>query len=320
MLIINEKTIEELTDPVELTDVMEKAMLTYSRGDFIMPDRSHMDFDGNTLLLMPSKNGNYIGTKVVTLFPGNRSKGEPVLYGTVILNDGNSGKPVAILNGAKLTAVRTAAVGSAGIRHTSPDNASSLGVIGAGVQGYNQAVFACRNRPIKKIFIYDNFSDRLRNLHDCLVNTLEGVEIVIARNADELCRNSEIIITATNSCYAVLPDDQNLLKGKSIIAIGSYKPEMVELPDSLFPLLENVFIDVEVAIEESGDLIHPISKGILRREQIKVLSDILEDKISINKNQTTLYKSVGMALFDLFAASYFYQKALESGTGVEVLF
>ncbi len=320
MLIINDKTIAELSNPVELTDVMEEAMKVYGAGDFVMPARSHMDFNGNTLLSMPSSHGNFFSTKLVSLFPDNPKKGHPVLYGTVILNDGQSGKPLALLNGAKLTAVRTAAVGSAGVRYISPTNASTLGVIGAGVQGLHQAWFACKNRPIKSILIFDAYTELLKPLSENLKKLLPDVEVRIAKSKEECCDNSEIIITATNSTSPVLPNNADLLLGKSIIAIGSYKPDMIELPKALFPLLDHYFIDVDMAVEESGDLIHPINNGWFEKENIHLLSEAMTGKIKINPDKTNLYKSVGMALFDLFAAQFIFEKAKKSGKGELVNF
>jgi len=320
MLILNEQAISSLTDPVELCDAMEQAMIAYAEDNYIMPNRSHMNFNGDTLLLMPSAHGKYFCTKLVSLFPGNPQKGHPVLYGTVILNDGSTGKPLALLNGAKLTAMRTAAVGSVGIRHTSPENAGTLGLIGAGVQGIHQVLFACKNRPIKKITVYDQLPEKLSQFISQLEEQLPRLEFRIAADPAEICRNSEIIITATTSTSAVLPSNPELLKGKSIIAIGSYKPEMIELPDELFSLIDICFIDVDIAIEESGDLIHPLAKGLIMKEQVRMLSDLIKGTISIDKTKTSLYKSVGMALFDLFAAEYIYTKALNNGIGETVQF
>lgn len=320
MLILNEETITQLTDPIELTDKMEEAMLSYANGKYVMPDRAHMDFDGNTLLMMPSACCNFFSTKLVSLFPNNPKNGDPVLFGTVILNDGKNGKPIAMLNGAKLTAVRTAAVGSVGVRHTSPENASTLGLIGAGVQGFQQILFACKNRPIKEVYVYDAFASKLDEFIKSLQIHLPDVKLNIAQSPSEICKKTEVIITATNATSPVLPDDQQMLKGKSIVAIGSYKPEMVELPNSLYPLLDNYFIDVDMAMEESGDLIHPINNGLVNKNDVHLLSEVINGNIKIDPKATSLYKSVGMALFDLFAASYLYSKAQEKGMGQEVNF
>jgi len=320
MLIINEEDISRLADPLELTDVMVKAMNAYEQGAFTMPDRVHMDFGNNTLLLMPVSYGQSFCTKLVSLFPDNPKRNEPVLYGTVILNDGENGKPLALFNGAKLTAVRTAAVGSAGIRYTSPENCTRLGLVGAGVQGMHQILFACKNRPIRDVIILDTYTERLESFVTSIIPLLPEVNFSIASNAVELCEKSEIIITATNALSPVLPNDPELLSGKHIIAIGSYKPEMIELPDALFPLLKKVYIDVDMALEESGDLIHSINSGLIKNDQVALLSTRFQEKELDKRNETSLYKSVGMALFDLFTADYLFQKAIQSGVGTKIEF
>ena len=116
MLIINESTLAQLTDWTSLIDEMINAMIAYEDGEFVMPDRVSMGFSNNTLLLMPAQSGKYFSTKMVSLFPDNPLKNEPVIKGVVVLNNGENGEPLAILNGAKLTAIRTAAVSAAGIR------------------------------------------------------------------------------------------------------------------------------------------------------------------------------------------------------------
>jgi ornithine cyclodeaminase/alanine dehydrogenase-like protein (mu-crystallin family) len=320
MIIVNENDISRLTNPVDLTNVILEAMKTYSSGDYIMPDRSHVEMNDDTLLLMPASSGDYFATKLVSLFPENSKHGEPVLHGIVILNSGQTGKPLAIFNGAKLTAMRTAAVGSAGIKFTSPESCTNLGLIGAGVQGYHQILFACRIRPIKRVTVFDMRQTDL----DCFVERLRielpGIEFIAARDSETVCRNSEIIITATNSTSAILPNDRSFLEGKHIVSIGSYKPEMVEVPDLLFSLVDDVYIDVDMALEESGDLIHPIRKGLLHESRIKLLSSIFDGGSINTEGKTTFFKSVGMAMFDLFAAKYLYDKAVETKSCQKVKF
>lgn len=320
MLIINEQAIGQLTDARELTDQMELAMKVYQNGDFQMPDRMHMNIEQNTLLLMPASSGSFFSTKLVSLFPDNPKRNEPVLYGAVLLNDGNSGKPMALINGAKLTAVRTAAVGAVGVRYTSPADSSRLGLIGAGVQGLHQIQFACENRPIKQVYVLDSYPDRLPAFIACLAPLLPQVRFHIAKNAEDLCAHSDIIITATNSSEAVLPNDPEALAGKHIVAIGSYKSDMIEMPDALFPLLKKVYIDVSMALEETGDLIHPLKKGLIKESNIELLSKLFDSNIQDIANETTLYKSVGMALFDLFTAKYLFDKATKMGLGQQVTF
>jgi ornithine cyclodeaminase/alanine dehydrogenase-like protein (mu-crystallin family) len=320
MLIINESTLAQLTDWTSLTDQMINAMIAYEDGDFVMPDRVSMGFSNNTLLLMPAQSGKYFSTKLVSLFPDNPAKNEPVIKGIVVLNNGENGEPLAILNGAKLTAIRTAAVSAAGIRFTTPENISSLGLIGAGVQGMHQILAACKVRPIKRICILDKYSERAQTFIACLSSSLPDVELLRVGSSEELLEKSEVIITATNSNKPVLPDDAGLLRNKHIIAIGSYKPQMRELPDALFSLVDHCFVDVRFALEESGDLIHPIEMGLLKQKQVIPLGSLIRGKVTADTNGTTLFKLVGMALFDLYTARWFYEKAIRLDAGETVHF
>ena len=320
MLLINESTIAQLTYWDGLIDHLIQAMIAYEEGDFVMPDRISMGFSNNTLLLMPAQSGNYFGTKMVSLFPDNPSRNEPVIKGIMVLNSGVTGDPLAILNGAKLTAVRTAAVSAAGIRYITPENVSTLGLIGAGVQGMHQVLAACTVRPIRKVFILDQNAGRTESFIACLRSSLPEVELIRVSSSEELAEKSEVIITATNSSRPVLPDDAGLLRNKHIIAIGSYKPQMRELPDALFTLIDNCYIDVRFALEESGDLIHPLEMGLLKQKQVIPLGALIQGKTKIATQNTTVFKSVGMALFDLYTARWFYEKALRLDAGEQVPF
>ena len=320
MLIINESTLAQLTDWSGLIDEMIKAMIAYEDGDFVMPDRISMGFSNNSLLLMPAQSGKYFSTKLVSIFPDNPSRNEPVIKGIVVLNNGENGNPVAVLNGAKLTAIRTAAVSAAGIRFTTPEDVSSLGLIGAGVQGMHQILAACTVRPIKRIYILDKFTERSQSFIACLASSIPGVELIRVNSSEELIENSEVIITATNSNKPVLADDPVLLRDKHIIAIGSYKPQMRELPDSLFTLIDHCFVDVRFALEESGDIIHPIEMGLLKQKQVIPLGSLIRGKVTADTRRTTLFKLVGMALFDLYTARWFYEKAIRLEAGESVYF
>ncbi len=315
MLILNESALAQLTDWSGLIDQMIKAMIAYEDGDFVMPDRVGMGFANNTLLLMPAQSGKYFSTKLVSLFPDNPAKNEPVIKGVVILNNAETGEPLALLNGAKLTAIRTAAVSAAGIRYTTAENVKTLGLIGAGVQGMHQILAACQVRPIEKIYILDKYAERAQSFIACLASSLPEVQLIRVATPEELLEHSEIIITATNSNKPVLPDNPDLLRNKHIIAIGSYKPQMRELPDSLFKLIDHCFVDVRFALEESGDLIHPIEMGLLKQKQVIPLGSLIRGKVTASAQSTTLFKLVGMALFDLYTAQWFYEKAIRLDAG-----
>jgi len=313
MIVIDAETMNQMIVHGDLVDRMEQAMRDDEEGVCQMPERMHVEWDHKTLLLMPAIIKQYFSTKLVSLFPDNPQQHHPVLYGAVLLNDGLSGEPLALLNGAQLTALRTAAVSAAGIRLTTPPDIQTAGLIGTGVQGFQQIRFACAVRPVKKVNCFDANNERLNQFISALQPHLPGIELHPCKNAEELVINSQLIITATTARSPVLPDDPGLLRNRHYIAIGSYQPGMRELPDAIFKCLDLCIIDTQHAITESGDLIDPVHQELLNLDNIYTAGKILKNPAYLSsKNHTTLFKSVGMALFDLYAAIYFYEKAQSS--------
>ncbi|MGB0931464.1 MAG: ornithine cyclodeaminase family protein, partial [Chitinophagales bacterium] len=240
------------------------------------------------------------------------------IQGLMILNDAKTGQALAILDAGTLTALRTAAIGAVSVKYLAKKEVKSLGIVGTGRQGIEQAVFASKVRNIQNIWLYNRSVERLQKAQTELQKRLPNIQIHLAENTTELLQNVEVVITATNSETPVLPNNAALLKGKHFVGIGSYKPNMREFPQALFPLLKEVYTDTEQALKESGDLVIPIGESWLELEQVKRLGKIIEGMRTIAEAETTFYKSVGMALFDVVVAEDIYRKAVELGLGVDL--
>jgi len=321
MIYLTEADILEAASIGEMLDVIETSMDVYEKKGFHMPQRFHIDHGENTLLLMPCFTMDCFGTKLVTLFPGNPARGVPVLNGIMVLNDGQTGVPVALLNGPALTALRTAAVGAVSIRHLASDDTDAIGIIGAGVQGFYQAWVACSAKPIKDIFIFDLHADKSAALGEKLSVKIPHVRVHQAARVEDLLEKTQVVITATDSLEPVLPDEEELLAGKHFVGIGSYKPNMREFPKALFKLLKTVFVDTEHALQESGDLIVPLRNDWIRQDQVMTLGRFLAEHRSEGQisKETTLFKSVGMALFDVCASRFIYERAIQKGLGQKII-
>jgi len=320
MIYLTEKDILEAVSADDVLDAIEASMDVYEREEFCMPQRLHVDYGQNTLLLMPCFTRDCFGTKLVTLFPRNPERGIPVLNGIMVLNDAQTGVPLALLDGAALTGVRTAAVSAVSIRHLAPKNTQSVGIIGAGVQGFYQAWFACAARDLTDIFVYDLSPEKTSSLIARLLGVIPDVELHQAACVEDLLLQTQAVITATTSLDPVLPDKEELLEGKHFVGIGSYKPNMREFPRALFNLVNVVYIDTDHALQESGDLIVPLRNHWIKEEQIMTLGRFLAEKKPKDevRHETTLFKSVGMALFDICAAERIYEKAIQKGLGQDI--
>jgi len=302
----NSQTIGNAATVEQWTVAMEQAFIDTAKGVVEVPQRVHIDRGPNTLLLMPCFGDTYFSTKLVSVFPNNLTKKEPMIYGSVVLNDGQTGRPLAVMDGSKLTAMRTAAVGAVGVRHLAPEGASTLGVVGLGIQGFHQALFACKQRPIKTLRILDRSKKVMKRFTERFLAFYPGIQVIPSNSAEELCMQSEIIITATGSHQAVVPAHGHWWKDKTIIGIGSYKPDMREFPDEVFSEIQQVFVDTEHALAETGDLMEPLKKGLIQKEQVIPLSDLILDRVKL-KGETRFFKSVGMAAFDLYGAKLVYE-------------
>ncbi len=322
MLYLSGRDMDMAVTPAEVMSAVERAFRLHARGAYEMPARIHLDHRENTVLYMPCFVESIFGTKILTLFPGNAARQRPVIEGLMLLNDAETGVPLALLNGAKLTALRTGGVGGVGVRHTSPAQATTIGLIGAGVQGWHQLIFAAAARDLTRISIFDLDRARVADFARRLRQTLPQVEVTEAASPEALLLASEVVITTTNATSPVLPNDAGLLRGKHFIGIGSYKPDMREYPEAVYRLVERVLIDTEHGLHESGDLLLPLAQGWIRSDQAETFGQWLtkEHRAEAESEETTLFKCVGMALLDLVVAELVFQRALERGVGQHIAY
>ena len=323
MLFLNKSDIEKTVDLDEMMNQIEEAYRIFGANEFYMPERPVIAHENKTLIYMPCFTKDSLGTKMLTIFPENAALGLPSIDGLVFLNDPKTGKPIAIMNGQAVTAYRTGAVGGVGIRHLSRTDCKTVGIIGAGVQGFHQALYACEARPIETVYIYNHSSRDLTEYIERLKQAIgkESVKVIQCDTVEMLVKNSDIICTTTPATTPVLPADKELLEGKCIIAIGSYTPEMREIPDEIFELVDDVYVELPYACEESGDLSQPLEKGILTMERVKYMHDLIASGASADDmaKKTTYFKSVGMGLFDICIAQKLMDSATKKGIGQNII-
>lgn len=307
----------------ECITAMEKAYRIFYDNSFFMPHRPCIENGKNTLLYMPCFIDECFGTKSLTLFPDNPQNGYPMIDGIVVLNDKDNGETKAIMPASFLTALRTGANTGVMLKYLAPKTAATCGIVGAGVQGVFQTAFACKVRDIKTVYVYDPY---IKNFDKFCADVLEFIgtkpDFVLCSDVTELMHKSDIILTATTSNTPVYPDDEQLFKGKTVVAIGSYKPDCRECPDALFRAVDNIYVDLDFAKEESGELLIPLKNGIITDSDVLQISDVLYDeKLKDHKPGNTIFiKTVGMALFDVVCGNEIYKKAAENGIGIELDF
>jgi len=321
MLILNEKDQSELLDMNEVIERTADALAQYSQGDTITPIRASLPFNEgeNSYLVMPSvlNETKNVGLKIVSVAPNNSKLGKKTINGVVMLSDFQTGEPIALLEGSYLTKIRTGALSGVATKYLSRTEASKLCIIGTGAQaaGLFEAIKSVRQ--IKEVFLYNRTRVNAETFAAHLQDQDNNVQVNIFDNPNDAIKNADIIVTATNSLDPVF--SAQLKEGSHINAVGSFKPEMQELPFDAITNADKVVVEsTSAALKETGDLINPIQAGVFSGEQVYgELGNILSGRLPGRESgkEVTLFKSVGLAAVDIVIANYFYEKAVNKNKG-----
>ncbi|MCP3027141.1 ornithine cyclodeaminase family protein [Halobacillus sp. A5] len=314
---MNVLSADEVNDFLTMEETIrsiEQFYLDDSQGDMIMPDRMHIEDGANTSLLMPSYYGDYYATKLVGVAPENTSLGKPTIHGLMVLYSRKTMEPLLMCDAVPITALRTGALGGLGMKYLAKQKASSLGIIGTGTQGWSHLQSACAVRSIQTVHVYNRSQDKLEAFIKKARHAFPGLHIEKA-SLENVVRQSDIIVTTTISEKPVLPElDPVSYKGKQIVGVGSFRPAMQEIPDSVLQQVDQVYVDAPSAFRESGDMIRARELGV-DPEQTLSLKEIIErqHRPPQPEEQSIIFKSVGAAIFDLVVTKALYEKSAKRG-------
>lgn len=297
-----------------LIDVLDEAF----RGDAAMPPRIHHDVqrpgqDPALLLIMPSWSGPdaarpYIGTKIVSVFFGNGKRNLPGVLGAYILMDGETGAPLAVMDGTRLTLWRTAAASALAARYMARADASRMLMVGAGAL----APFLVRAhravRPLTDIAIWARRPEAAAAVVAELA--LDGVEAHAVTDLEGEARTADIISCATNATEPLI-HGKWLKRDAHLDLIGAFTMQMRET-DADALNRARVVVDSRKAIGEGGDVAIAIAEGSYSAEAIAgTLADLCCGRIAGTApgGEITLFKSVGVSLEDLAAAVAVWENA-----------
>jgi thiomorpholine-carboxylate dehydrogenase len=294
-LFLNESQVREHLQMAELIPAMEKALIEFSAGNVSQPVRSVIKVDppGGFLGLMPASTSDGLGLKAVTFYPSNAERGIPTHMATIFLVDPQTGTPLAIMDGRLITEMRTAAVSAAATRLLAPPDAKILTILGSGVQSRSHAEALQLVRNFEEIRVWSPTKEHAERFAKEVGAT--------ATSADDAVRGADVVVTTTNSKMPVLKGSW-LKPGSHVNAIGACRPDWRELDDEAMSNV--VFVDSrEGAKKESGDVI--LSDAKIYAE----LGEALAGKVASRANETTIFKSLGMAVEDIAAAMLVYRSA-----------
>ena len=327
MLILTADEVRKALPMKEAIEAMKKAYASLSDGTAVVPLRTRLPIPNSEALslFMPafvsSQDGNALAIKAVSLFPTNPPRGLAYIQAAVLVFDPETGQAIALLEGSSLTAIRTGAASGAAIDLLSRPDSKVVAVFGAGAQGRTQLEAACTAREIETAFVFDADATKAKSFAAEMKDKM-GKDIRIASSAKEAIENADIICTATTSTTPVF-GDRDVRAGTHISAVGSYTPDMQEVPAETLQRAK-IFIDSRSAsLAEAGDLIQPMIAGLFDESHIcGELGELVLGKISGRESaeEITYFKSVGVAVQDAMAAQVAMNNARRMNIGTEVDF
>lgn len=277
---------------------VREAFIATARGDAAQPPRIALD-GGRELAMLARVGQGREGSvaKLLSIHPENRGAGRPTIQGVVIWFDPD-GHPAAIIEGTTATALRTGAASGVATDLLAPPSASTLGMVGAGAQAWDQVMAVAAVRSLRQVRVASARAESRRRLAERLTLDLPSCEVIAVDSAREAVRGVDIVVTATPATEPLF-ELEDLSPTCHVNAIGSYRPEMRELPVELLRSASTVAVDqLEAAREEAGELIEAVRSGALSWADVGEIGSLLVHAPAATRPGPTVFKSVGIAAQD----------------------
>lgn len=279
---------------------MESALSAFSAGHVIQPVRTMLTIEGGKryLGIMPAVAEDAMGLKLVSFYPGNAGTGVPPHLALIVLCRTDTGEPLTVMDGRLITEMRTAAVSAAVTRRLASPGSRVLALLGSGVQAKAHLEALSRVREFDEIRVCSKTPEHARGFaHE------HGA---VATDAESAVRGADVIVTATNAREPILKGAW-LKRGAHVNAVGSPRPTWRELDDGAMASVLAVN-SREAVLKESGDVI--LSRARIHAEA----GEIFAGTKSVPTGETTVFKSVGIAIEDVAAARLVY-RAIQARAG-----
>ena len=306
-IFLDEEQVRKRLRITDLIPAMEKALGDFSGGKVIQPVRQVIPVDppGGYYGIMPALTPEGLGQKIVTFYPPNAKKGIATHMALIVLNDKETGAPLAVMDGRLITEMRTAAVSAAATKLLAQENSKVLAILGSGVQARSHFEALRLVRQFEDIRVWSQTKSHAESF---------AKEIgARSTSAEDAVRGADVVVTVTSSKTAIL-NGAWLKPGAHVNAIGACRPDWRELDDEAMHNSVVLVDSRDAAMKESGDVI--LSGAKIYAELGEAFSGSPRDesvrsagKVEIDSSKTTIFKSLGMAVEDIAAALLVYRAA-----------
>lgn len=308
---------------------LRAAFVDYAHGKGSFGERSIFDpqsIDAGTKLLTMSgytENPSCLTMKFATVTPQNSQKNNlPLLHAMVAVIDPQTGVINALLEGTSFSAIKTGAMSGLASQLLSPENATTLAIIGCGTQAKTQIDAIAKIRPISTIMLYSRSRKSAESLQQWVIENSELTnDVIVYGTAKHAINNADIISTCTSkTCPLPLFELKDIKPNVHINAIGGASLNAIEIPPQVLQNAQIYVEDREAAMRESNEIRTAIEKGYINKNDILAIGQHLENhqsSIHVPKN-ITYFRSVGIALQDAAIAQQIIETAKQQGINQNV--
>jgi ornithine cyclodeaminase/alanine dehydrogenase-like protein (mu-crystallin family) len=323
-LILSRRDVLELLTLHDCIDAVEQAFRLHADGRTLGPGVLGVPAaDGGFHIKAAGLIGerSYFAAKTNANFPDNpRRFGLPTIQGTVVLADASTGEPLAVMDSASVTALRTGAATAVAAKFLARREARTATIVGCGVQGEIQLAAIAAILPLQRAWVLDTDHARAEALAVRAEASL-GFHVEAGRDLRAALRDSDVCVTCTSSRRAFLTAT-DVAPGTFIAAVGADNRGKQEL-ESAFVASATLVVDVFEQCAEIGELQHALAAGLITRDRVHAeLADVVASRRPgrTRPDEITIFDSSGTALQDVAAAMVVYEKARAAGRGLEVRF
>ncbi len=307
-------------DMPQAIDAMRSAFGQLAAGDAVLPQRVALQMPHGVSLFMPGylASSGVAAAKMVSVFPGNADHGLPPINAVVVVVDPATGVPLALMDGTYLTALRTGAVGGLAADLLAREDSRVCALFGSGTQARAQLAALLAVRPIEQVRVYsptpgnaEAFAAEMSAEHDVSVRSTQVAEAL---------RGADVVLAATSSTVPVFPGEL-LEAGMHVTGVGSFTPEMCELPPELPARAKVVIDELDGARDEAGELIDAVARGVWSWDRVHAqIGEIVNGSKPgrTSPDEITFFKSVGVAVQDVAVAGRVLERAEELELGLVV--
>ena len=299
VIYLDEDQVRGLLHWGDLIGTMEAALAAFSSGRVMQPLRNMLTIEeGKRYLgIMPAVAEDAMGLKLVSFYPGNAGTGIPTHLAMIVLCRPDTGEPLAAMDGRLITEMRTAAVSAAVTKYLAPPGSRVLALLGSGVQAKAHLEALSHVCRFEEVRVWSNTRQH--------AESFAREHRAVATDAESAVRGADVIVTATNAREPILKGAW-LKRGAHVNAVGSPRPTWRELDDEVMANL--LIVDSrEAVLKESGDVILSYAKIHVEAGEIFTRTK------AAPAGETTIFKSVGIAIEDVAAARLVYEASLRRG-------